>query len=142
MSKVFLAASLVLGLALVSGSASADVYKYKAELNAASEVPPNDTKGKGTIEATYDSGTRMLTWSGSYSDLSGPEAAAHFHGPAAVGANAPPVVTVDAKSSPFKGSATLTDEQAKDLADGKMYFNVHTAMNKGGEIRGQLKPEM
>jgi hypothetical protein len=26
----------------------------------------------------------------------------------------------------------------KDLEDGKWYANVHTAQNKGGEIRGQM----
>ncbi|MEA2847637.1 MAG: hypothetical protein QOG78_2918, partial [Rhodospirillaceae bacterium] len=41
-------------------------------------------------------------------------------------------------ASPLKGDATLTDAQAADLAAGKWYFNVHTAANKGGEIRGQV----
>ena len=36
----------------------------------------------------------------------------------------------------------LTDEQAKDFVDGKVYFNIHTAANKGGEIRGQVAPAM
>ena len=45
-------------------------------------------------------------------------------------------------SSPIKGSATLTDAQAKDLADGMMYFNIHTAANKAGEIRGQMEKAM
>ena len=27
----------------------------------------------------------------------------------------------------MKGSAKLTDEQAKALTDGMMYFNIHTA---------------
>ena len=40
--------------------------------------------------------------------------------------------------SPLKGEATLTDAQAADLAAGKWYFNIHTAANKGGEIRGQV----
>ena len=40
--------------------------------------------------------------------------------------------------SPFEGEATLTDAQASDLMAGKWYFNVHTAANKGGEIRGQV----
>ena len=43
-----------------------------------------------------------------------------------------------AVTSPIKGEATLTDAQAADLAAGKWYFNVHTAANKGGEIRGQV----
>ena len=41
-------------------------------------------------------------------------------------------------SSPFKGSATLTDAQAADLQKGMWYVNVHTAANPGGELRGQL----
>jgi hypothetical protein len=48
------------------------------------------------------------------------------------------VVPVDAAKSPFEGSATLTDPQAADLMKGEWYFNVHTAENKGGEIRGQM----
>ncbi len=38
----------------------------------------------------------------------------------------------------FEGSATLTDTQASDMLAGKWYVNIHTATNKGGEIRGQL----
>ncbi|MEP7029817.1 MAG: CHRD domain-containing protein, partial [Pseudolabrys sp.] len=34
--------------------------------------------------------------------------------------------------------ATLTDAQEADMMAGKWYVNVHTANNKGGEIRGQL----
>ncbi len=55
-----------------------------------------------------------------YKDLSGPATAAHFHGPAAAGANAPPVVPIppDKLASPIKGEATLTDAQAADLEAG------------------------
>jgi len=87
--------------------------KYKADLNGPSENPPTTSKGVGSIEADYDTATKMLSWSGTYSDLTGPEAAAHFHGPAAVGVNAGVMVPVDAKASPFKGSAVLDHEQAK-----------------------------
>ena len=41
-------------------------------------------------------------------------------------------------NAPMKGEATLTDDQAKAFLDGKTYVNVHTAANKGGEIRGQI----
>jgi hypothetical protein len=41
-------------------------------------------------------------------------------------------------ASPVKGSATLSEAQAADLMAGKYYFNVHTAANPGGEIRGQV----
>lgn len=133
-------AALGAALALTLAPACAEVIKYKADLNGPTEVPPTASKGVGAIEADYDTATKTLTWSGSYSGLTGPAVAAHFHGPAAAGKNAPPVVPVDAKASPFKGSAPLTDEQAKAFADGMIYFNIHTAENKGGEIRGQLAP--
>ncbi len=121
--------------------AVAETIKYKADLTSANEVPPNDTGANGTIEATYDSDAGTLSWSGSYSGLSGPEIAAHFHGPAAAGVNAPVLVPVDASKSPFDGSAKISADVAKDFADGMIYFNVHTAKNKGGETRGQLAKE-
>ena len=139
-SSLSFAAALGVAAALIFSPALADVMKYKADLNGPSENPPTTSKGVGAIEADYDTTTKTLSWSGTYSDLTGPETAAHFHGPAAMGVNAGVMVPVDAKASPFKGSAVLTDEQAKAFADGLIYFNVHTAQNKGGEIRGQLAP--
>jgi hypothetical protein len=133
-------AALAAGLALTLSPAMADVIKYKAMLNGPSENPPTTSTGVGAIEADYDTATKTLTWSGTYSGLTGPETAAHFHGPAPMGSNAGVMVPVDAKASPFTGSAMLTDDQAKAFADGLIYFNIHTAQNKGGEIRGQLAP--
>ncbi len=136
--KLAILSALGLAAAVAASPALADMVKFKAALDAASESPPTTSKGKGAIEATFDSATKTLTWSGSYDGLTGPETAAHFHGPAALGANAGVLVPVDAKASPFKGSAVLTDDQAKAFMDGKVYFNVHTDANKGGEIRGQM----
>jgi hypothetical protein len=136
-----LVATLALAAAVAAAPAFADTEKFKAELTGPGEVPPTTSKGTGSIEATYDTATKTLTWSGSYSGLTGPETAAHFHGPAAVGTNAGVLVPVDAKESPFKGSAVLTAEQAKAFDDGLVYFNIHTAANKGGEIRGQMALE-
>jgi len=124
-------------------AALADMVKYKADLKASSEVPAVDSKGSGTLEATYDTASKKLTYTVNYKDLSGPATAAHFHGPADAKANAGVVVPVSgAVTSPIKGEATLTDAQAADLAAGKLYFNVHTAANKGGEIRGQVMKGM
>ncbi len=109
-----------------------------AELKASTEVPPNDSTGAGTLTATYDTVTKTLTYAVSYTGLTGPATAAHFHGPAAAGVNAGVVVPVKAVASPIKAEATLTDAQAADLQSGKWYFNVHTDKNKGGEIRGQV----
>jgi hypothetical protein len=119
-------------------AAHSETVVFKTKLDGASEVPPNQTKGVGEITTIWDSASKKLSWEGSYSGLSGPETMAHYHGPADPGANAPPVVTVDARTSPFSGSTTLTARQGADLMAGKWYFNIHTEQNKGGEIRGQI----
>jgi hypothetical protein len=111
---------------------------FKAKLSASNEVPPNDSKGTGEVTVTYDDATKMMTWKGDYSGLSGAATAAHFHGPAEKGKNAGVMVPMTPANGVLQGSATLTDAQAKALMDGDMYANVHTATNKAGEIRGQL----
>jgi hypothetical protein len=120
----------------LAGPAFAD--KMKATLDGASEVPANTSAGKGTADIDYDPATKKLTWKLSYSGLTGPATAAHFHGPAEPGKNAGVAVPIAPATSPSEGSATLTDAQAADLAAGKYYVNVHTAANPGGEIRGQV----
>jgi hypothetical protein len=120
-----------------AGPAKAEVVNLKAAINAGSEVPPTSSKGTGTLTATYDTTSKKLSWKGSYADLSGPATAAHFHSGEA-GKNGPVAVPIMPNASPFEGSATLTDAQAAELLAGKWYVNVHTAENKGGEIRGQV----
>jgi hypothetical protein len=137
--SVFAAAALTAFLAGGIPAAYAEMNSYKADLKGSAEVPPTDSKGVGTVDATYDTASKKLSWTVTYSGLTGPATAAHFHGPAAATANAPPVVPLTGSlTSPIKGDATLTDAQATDLKGGTMYFNVHTAANKGGEIRGQV----
>ncbi len=111
----------------------------KATLDGKSQVPANTSAGTGTADIDYDAATKKLTWKVTYSGLSGPVTAAHFHGPAEAGKNSGVAVAIpNATSSPAEGSATLTDTQAADLTAGKYYINVHTAANPGGEIRGQV----
>ena len=123
----------------VAVPALAETVNLKADMNAASEVPANSSKATGTVTASYDTASKKLSWKGSYKDLTGPATAAHFHGPAEAGKNAGVMVPISPATSPFEGSATLNDDQAKALMAGELYVNVHTAENKGGEIRGQLK---
>src|ERR1700753_1693848 len=125
--------------AAVAFAGPAFAEKFKATRDGKSEVPPNASKGTGTADIDYDPASKKLTWKLSYSDLSGPATAAHFHGPAESGKNAGGAVAIpNATSSPAEGSATLTDAQAADLEAGKYYVNVHTKDNPGGEIRGQV----
>ncbi|QQO17197.1 CHRD domain-containing protein [Bradyrhizobium diazoefficiens] len=136
MNKIVIA-MVALGTMAFTGSASAE--KLKATLDGKSEVPATTSSGKGTADLDYDAASKKLSWKLTYSGLSGPATAAHFHGPAEAGKNAGVMVPIpNAATSPVEGSATLTDAQAADLLGGKLYVNIHTAANPGGEIRGQV----
>ena len=109
-----------------------------ASLNAASEVPSNSSSASGQATIKLDGNT--LSWTVSYSGMSGPVTGGHFHGPAAAGANAGVVVPfAGSLASPISGSKQLTAAQITELKAGLWYVNLHTAANPGGEIRGQVR---
>jgi hypothetical protein len=136
-STLWAAAVTLAGCSSMPGMGSET--SMKNQLTGAQEVPAVTTGGTGTIDTTFDKLTNVLTWTVTYSGLSGPVTAAHFHGPAAAGANAGVAVPFTGDlSSPIRGKATLTNAQADDLKAGRWYVNLHTAKNPGGEIRGQL----
>ena len=124
-------------------SSNASTKTFHASLTPTQEVPPTASSGTGTGTFTLDTTTKMLTWSVTYTGLTGPAGAAHIHGPAAPGANAGVEVNLSpsgAPANPITGSMALTDAQIADLEGGKDYVNIHTGANKGGEIRGQITP--
>ena len=138
--------ALVAGVATVALAgcgmmSSANTASFSGAMNASSEVPPNMTRGTGMAEAWLDKTSYLLKWKISYTGLSGPATASHFHGPASAGANAGVVVPFTSTASPIEGQATITAAQAADLMAGRWYANVHTAANPGGEIRGQMLPK-
>jgi hypothetical protein len=132
----FLAAVMTIGWL---SAASAALVNFSATMNSASEVPPKTSAGSGDMLGTLDTATKNFTYTVTFQGLTGPATAAHFHGPAAAGANAGVVVPLgNAPTNPITGSKPLTDAQIADLMAGKWYVNVHTAANPGGEIRGQV----
>ena len=131
--------ALAAGMALFGLAAHAETMKFHGTLSGTAEVPPHNVPGTGMVEATLDTTTKKLDYTGTWSGLTGPATAAHFHGPAAPGANAGVVLPwTGTPTSGMKGSATLTDAQIADLEAGKWYANVHTAKNPNGEVRAQM----
>ena len=121
------------------GAASAGALHFEASLDGKSEVPGITGAGSGQVLATLDTASKTLSYTMTFQGLTGPATAAHFHGPAKAGANAGVAVAIGQNPvNPVTGKITLTDAQIKELEAGMWYVNVHTAANKGGEIRGQV----
>ena len=121
--------------ALLAFPVGAETVKYMADMNASSEVPPNDSTASGTADVTIDTDAKTVSWKVEYDDLSGDALAAHIHGPASETENAPPMITLDPINA---GEGALSDEQITAIQDGKAYVNVHTDKYPDGESRGQL----
>ena len=137
MIRAGLAFTLAAGMLAMTGPSSfAANAKYKADLKGSKEVPATGSSATGKASVTYDDKSKKLSWVVTYSGLSGEPTAAHFHGPAAPGKNAGPVVDISGDIK--KGSADVTAEQAADLKAGKWYLNIHTEKFPDGEIRGQV----
>ena len=135
------------GLALAGtlNFAQAAPVSFAVPLTGAQQVPPVQTSGSGSADLTYDASTRVVTWNITFSGLSSQATMAHFHGPAAAGKNAGVKVWLSEKgnkevTSPIKGEATLSADDAKMFEGGEMYVNVHTKDHPSGEIRGQVEP--
>ena len=118
-------------------------------LSGANESPSVNTSasGKGHINVHTDGWvTGWITTTG----VKG--TAAHLHTGAA-GTNGPvavPLVRNDSERSALMvngdegwsvpHNARLTAAQYESFKKGEVYVNVHSAANKAGEVRGQLKP--
>lgn len=142
-SRLSLSAFAVVAFAAMTGcgmmNQPSNMVALSTQLRGANQVPPNASTASGSVDAVFNKDTNLLRWKVNYTGLSGPATAAHFHGPAAIGANAGVVLGWTAPiTSPMDGSATLTSAQAADLLAGRWYANVHTAAYPAGEIRGQM----
>ena len=126
--------------ALLSGCADmATSTNVQVTLSGSQEVPPVTTaaSGSGTITVGADKSV-----SGSVTTAGVVGVAAHIHDGAA-GKNGPVIIPLTKTSDnvwSVAAGAKLTDPQYENYKAGNLYVNVHSAANKGGEVRGQIKP--
>ena len=108
------------------------------KLSGAEEVPPVTASGSGsgTIRVNADGSV-----SGSVSTTGVEGTMAHIH-QGAKGQNGPVIIPLTKSGDTYTvpSGAKLNDAQMKAFKEGNLYVNVHTARNKGGEVRGQLVP--
>jgi len=110
-----------------------------ASLDNTQETPPASSTARGFGMLTLDTATNRI--SGFIFDNVANATAAHIHGPAARGTPADvlvPMIPAGPGLWVLPDNATLPAENAADFANGLLYYNVHTAANTAGEIRGQL----
>lgn len=129
--------SMLVAAILTIGSGLAFGADVKVALSGANEVPPVMTSatGTGTITIADDGAV-----SGSVTTTGVQGTAAHIH-LAAAGKNGPVIVPFTKEGDTYKApaGAKLKPEEMAAFKAGDLYFNVHSAANPGGEIRGQLK---
>jgi hypothetical protein len=146
-------ALIVAALALMAlpGTASAvdpTQPAYGGPLSGAQEVPAVATTATGQGTAVISADGSTITYLVTYSGLSGTLNAAHFHTGAA-GVAGGVILPLVAGPSPMSGTLTAADFKASGsvttfaqavaaIRAGTTYFNLHTAANPGGEIRGQV----
>jgi hypothetical protein len=144
-----------LALVATAASAQAQTIEFTALLSGANEVPGVVTGAGGTAKITLDRGTNTVTYAVDVYNMPSGTTQAHFHasGPGVAGpvvVNFPVQVNIS-NDYRISGSATAADlvprtaqgigswdDFIQALMLGQIYVNVHSAVNPGGEIRGQV----
>jgi len=142
MRKLVFASLAIAAVAFGTVAAHATILNFQASLDGAQDSVV--TPGTGFATVTLDDSTDTLSWNLSFSGLLAGSTAAHFH-KGAVGIAGPVVVPITiptgvTAANGIMGSAVITAPQVVDLEAGLWYINVHTTLNPGGEIRGQVLP--
>ncbi|MDP2036988.1 MAG: CHRD domain-containing protein [Ignavibacteria bacterium] len=117
---------------------------FTAKMDGSQEVPAVTTTATGTGSFVISSNGTKLTYNITVNGLSGAITGSHFHN-ASAGASGGVVKSISFSGNTASGTWTsadanqpLTDLLLSELLKGKLYVNVHTSANAGGEIRGQV----
>lgn len=142
--------------------ASTSRRQLRATLRGFNEVPAKSTTGQGTFRATLDQTARTITFTLTFTGLSGPAQASHIHfaqkdvnggiqvffcGTGHPACPAGTSGTITGTITPADVIATVPDQGieagefdklVQAILAGKTYVNIHTVQFPGGEIRGQI----
>jgi outer membrane autotransporter protein len=145
----------------------AEAQIFKTQLTGGAEIPPVSTTGSGTAVVALNSTTHRMTIRSFWNGLVSNTAVAHIHCCVVQPANAGVATTIPSfvgfptgvRSGTFNASYDMTlpgtwnpafitanggtpaGAEARFIAGmtaGQSYFNIHTVMFPGGEIRGNL----
>ncbi|GAC1395100.1 MAG: hypothetical protein NVSMB63_14920 [Sediminibacterium sp.] len=134
---------LFVGCSKSDGYVSATVtYSLSGNANSSQAVPANNSNGSGTFSGTYNATTKVMTYTSTWSNLSGALLSGAFY----TGASGQNGVSISSwslgsglgASGSFSGSAMLNADQEAKLLSGNCYYILGTAAYASGEIRGQI----
>jgi hypothetical protein len=138
-------------LVLSTASAQAAPITFSAFLSPDQEIPAPDIPSGflpfGVAGALFDTDTNQLLVGLGWLGLTGEPTAAHIHRADPSTMVGPPIIDFTPALPPMSSGMlflpmSLTTVQATSLVDGlrdgSLYFNVHTVLNPGGEIRGNV----
>lgn len=148
----------MLAAATTSPQMQSQTVVLKAQLSGAEEVPGINTGAHGNATVTVDRAAGTIQYEVNIYNLPTGIVASHIHiGPAST--SGPVIlnfmVPAVGQSNDFRLSGSLTagdliarpaaginsfEDAIFAIASGNAYVNVHTQVNTGGEIRGQLCP--
>jgi len=98
------------------------------------------TTPTGQFTGTVDTKSLKITYKITYSGLSGPVTASHFHGPATAEQTAGVMLGIPGPyESGMTGSVIANSQTVREILNGEVYVNLHTAKYPMGEARAQLK---
>lgn len=150
--------------------ASAQIEIFSAPLSGAAEVPSNSSPGTGNARITVDLGLNTMRVESVFSGLEGTTTAAHIHvrvlstdltGGVATPTPSFPSFPHGVTSGSYDSTldllsttsyrtgfltasggtaATAMTALVTALRDGRAYFNLHSDLYPGGELRGDLQP--
>jgi hypothetical protein len=118
-------------MAAALAPAQAETLRFKADL-----LPVAGSKASGSVVADYDTDSKKLTWSGSYTGVGTYATSASFYGAASGPRRG--VVRIQNVDSPFQGSALLSQMQGEGLVGGEWSIVIRTSGFPKGELLGKL----
>lgn len=120
------------------GEIRGQVVPLVLPLDSAQEVPATGSPAIGIALGSYSSPTNDVSFDVQYFGLTGAETAAHIHGFAPPGANAGVLFNLPLGARKI-GSWNFGAANRDNFFAGLTYFNIHSTVFPGGEIRGQIR---
>jgi len=134
-----MAAVNIVNVTVNCGAQTTQMVVRSARLTGAQQNPPVTTSASGAGGVIVDPVTMAITGGITFSGLTPTAGGHHIHQSSAGDAVIIGLTLAsDGVTATVPPGTTLTVPQYAALLAGELYFNVHTAANPNGEIRGQI----